>query len=136
MATTKQGQGSSNDQPTAGTSTAGTSTPVASTAEGSSPAGTGGGITAGVQAGTTSSPAGTPGTSSRKYKLADIQQASRRNKYNYQTAAGRRRINTMLHPILKKALQQLAEAHGQTVPDVLEGILCEYLEIDLSQRSK
>lgn len=123
MATTKQGQGSSNDQPPAATNT-----PAAST-------GTAEGIS--TQAGSTGSPAGSTGTtSSRKYKLADIQQASRRNKYNYQTAAGRRRINTMLHPTLKKALQQLADAHGQTVPDVLEGILCEYLEIDLSQRGK
>jgi hypothetical protein len=115
MATTKQGQGSSNDQPTAGTST-----------------------TAGAQVEPQSpSPAGSTGTSSsRKYKLADIQHQKKRNKYSYQTAAGRARINTMLHPTLKKALQQLAEAHDQTVPDVLEGILCEYLEIDLSQRSK
>lgn len=134
MATNKQWQGSSNDQPTAGTSTPVANTSTPSTAEGSS---TRAGAQVEPPATTTSSTTGSTGTSSsRKYKLADIQQASRRNKYNYQTAAGRRRINTMLHPTLKKALQQLAEAHGQTVPDVLEGILCEYLEIDLSQRSK
>ncbi len=73
----------------------------------------------------------------RKYSLADIQHQKKRNKYSYQTAAGRARINTMLHPTLKKALQQLADAHGQTVPDVLEGILCDYLNIDLpSPRQK
>ena len=74
---------------------------------------------------------GTTGTPARRYSLADIQTTKRRNKYSYETHAGRRRINTMLHPALKKALQQLADAHGQTVPDVLEGILCDYLDIQL-----
>lgn len=74
---------------------------------------------------------GTTGTPARRYSLADIQTTKRRNKYSYETHAGRRRINTMLHPELKKALQRLADAHGQTVPDVLEGILCDYLDIQL-----
>lgn len=82
--------------------------------------------------GTTSTPP--PATApepARRYSLADLQPNKRRGRYSYETHAGRRRINTMLHPELKKALQKLADAHGQTVPDVLEGILCEYLEIQL-----
>ena len=78
--------------------------------------------------GITSTP---PPAIARRYSLADLQPNKRRNRYSYETHAGRRRINTMLHPELKKALQRLADAHGQTVPDVLEGILCDYLDIQL-----
>lgn len=64
------------------------------------------------------------------YSKADLEPKPKKKPRKYTSHAGRKRFNTMMHPDLIKALNTIAENNNQTLPDVIETIICDYLGID------
>jgi hypothetical protein len=67
----------------------------------------------------------------RQTYIYDNIERKKPQRQQYRTNAGRVRFSTLIHPHLKKVLNDVATAHNRTAADILETALLEYFKITL-----